>query len=56
MVNNDNLARPQELLRDNNGAQGIDGAAAGVADDMGVALLKTEDTSRVQTGIHAGHD
>lgn len=56
MVDDDNLAGSQELLRDDDRAEGIDGAATCVADDMGIPLLKAKDTGRVQAGVHAGHD
>jgi hypothetical protein len=56
MMNYDNLARAKELLRDDERANGVDGATARIADDVGVALLQAEEPRRVQPGIHADHN
>lgn len=47
MVNDDDLARAEELLRYRERADRLNGTAACVADDVGVALLQAEDLGRV---------
>lgn len=47
MVEDNNLPCAEELLRDGEGADGFRGAAACVADDVGVAFFKTEDPGGV---------
>lgn len=42
MMHDHDLPRAQELLRDDQAADGVCGAAAGVADDVGVAFLEAE--------------
>jgi hypothetical protein len=56
MVDDDNLARPEQLLRDDEVADRGDGAAAGVADDVRVALGQAELLGRVDARVHAGDD
>jgi hypothetical protein len=48
------LARAQQMLRDDERADGVGGAPAGVADHVGVALLEPQEPRGVQPGIHAG--
>lgn len=47
MVEDDDLAGAEELLRYRERADRLGGAAARVADDVGVALLQAEDLGRV---------
>jgi hypothetical protein len=51
-MDNDNLSRAQQLLRDDNRAQRVNGAAAGIADDVGVTLLQPQGLCGVQSSIH----
>lgn len=42
VVHDDDLARSQELLRDDDAAQGIAHAAPGITNDVGIALFQTQ--------------
>ena len=42
MVHDDYLPSPQQLLRDDHAANGVWYAAAGVADDVGIAFFESE--------------
>ncbi len=49
VVDDDHFVGPQHLLGDDQRAQGIlVGAATGVADDVGVALLQSEEAGRIE--------
>lgn len=47
MVDDDNFARPQQLLGNDDAAQGFSDAPASVADDMRVAFFEAERSSSV---------
>ena len=47
VVDDDDLAGAEELLRYRERADRLDGAPARVADDVGVALLQAQDLGRV---------
>ena len=50
-------ARAEQLVRDHQRADGVvAGPAAGVADDVRVALAQPGVLGRVEAGIHAGQD
>jgi hypothetical protein len=42
MVDNDNLPRTEQLLRDNDTAQRIGDPSSSIANDMGIALFETK--------------
>lgn len=54
MLDQHNLVGAEHLLGDDEGAVGVTGGAAGVADDVGVAKAETEGLGGVDTGVHAG--
>lgn len=58
MLDNEDLLCAKEMLRDEQGAESIDGTASRVANDMSIARVDAEGT-RIgggQAGVHAGHD
>lgn len=56
MVNYNNFLSAEELLGNNDGAEGFGGAAACVADDMGVAFGEAKGFGGVDAGVHASDD
>ena len=56
VMDHDDLARAEQLLGDDQRAERVAGQAAGVADDVGVALLQAERPGRDEPRIHAGDD
>lgn len=56
MVNDDNLPRAQQLLRDNQRPQRLARPPAGVADDVRVAFGEAQRLGGVEAGVHASHD
>ncbi|KAB8349427.1 hypothetical protein FH972_023454 [Carpinus fangiana] len=54
VLDEDDLLRAEQLLRDDERAQGVACVAAGVADDMGVAELNAVRGRRVDACVHAG--
>ena len=55
MLDEHYLARPEEMLRDQNRSESVFGVASGVSDDVGVAEGDTEGCGWVDAGVHAGH-
>lgn len=55
MLNHEDLGGAEELLGDDEGAQGFAGRAAGVADDVCVAEGDAEGGGGVDAGVHAGY-
>ena len=57
MVNDEKLPRAEQLVGDDQGAEGIiAGASSGVANDVGIAFREPRVLGRVQTGVHAGQN
>ncbi len=57
VVDQDDLLRPQQALADGQRADDVVGDhPAGVADDVGFALVETEDAVNVEPGVHARDD
>lgn len=56
MFYQEDLLGAEELLGDNERAEGFAGGAAGVADYVGVAEGDAEGGGGVDAGVHAGHD
>jgi hypothetical protein len=56
MVDDNNFPCAKELLRDYEGPNCINGTAAGISNDMGIALLESKHFGRVETSIHARYD
>lgn len=57
VVDQDDLVRIQEVVRDDEAADGVfSDHAAGVADDVGFAGLESEEVFDIEAGVHAGHD
>src|SRR5512139_2248393 len=57
VVDDEPLAGAQQLVGDDQRADGVvAGAAAGIADDVGVALGEAGVLGRVEAGVHAGED
>lgn len=56
MVNYNNFLSAEELLGNNHGTEGFGGAAAGIADDMGVAFGEAKGFGGVDAGVHASDD
>src|SRR5438552_12681765 len=55
VVDQDDLVGPQQALGDDQRSNGVVGGdAAGVADDVRVALDESEDLVHVEAGVHAG--
>ena len=55
MLDDEDFGRLEQLLGDDEGAEGVAGAAAGVADDMGVAGGDAEGGVGVDAAVHAGY-
>ena len=55
MLDEEDLGRAEELLGDYEGAEGVTGGGAGVADDVGVAEGDAEGGGGVDAGVHAGY-
>jgi hypothetical protein len=55
VVDHDHLTRTEQLLRDDQRADGVGGAPACVADHMCVAFAQPEEPCGVQARVHAGH-
>ena len=56
VMDDQHLARAQQVLGDDQGSKSIGGAAAGVADHVGVALLQPQEARGIEPGIHARDD
>jgi hypothetical protein len=55
MVYDDYLLGAEELLRYDQGPDRVvGGAASGIADNVGIAFLETEELGRVEPGVHTG--
>ena len=55
VLDHEDLARAQQLLRDDDGPQRVLGASARVADHVRVPQLDPERRARVDPGVHARH-
>jgi hypothetical protein len=51
VVNDDDFPGPEQLLRDYQATQGLDGSATSIADDVGIALLKSKDLGWVYDSV-----
>jgi hypothetical protein len=57
VVDEDDLLGAEQALGDRQRADLVVGDhAAGVADDVRIALVEPQDAQRVDPGVHAGHD
>ncbi len=55
MLDDEDFGGLEQLLGDDEGAEGVAGAAAGVADDVGVAGGDAEGGVGVDAAVHAGY-
>lgn len=55
VLDDEDFGRLEQLLGDDEGAEGVAGAAAGVADNVGVAGGDAEGGVGVDTAVHAGY-
>lgn len=53
MMDNDNLSGPKQLLRDDDGTEGLDCATTGISNYMRVTLSQSESFRRIKSRIHA---
>lgn len=53
MMDDNDLARPEKLLGDDDGPERFDSAASSVADDVGVAFRNTKGLGWVDSCVHA---
>lgn len=56
MVDHDNLSGSEELLRDDNGSDGLDGTASRVPNHVGITLYKPQCLCRINPGVHTCDD
>ena len=57
MVHQNDLTRAEQTLREHERTQHVVGReAAGIAQDMGLARIQSEDAKRIDARVHAGHD
>lgn len=55
-MNDNNFPGSQELLRDDQGAESFDSAAAGVSKDMRVAFFEAKEFGGIKSCIHTGQN
>ena len=56
VMDHDDLARAEQLLGDDQRAEGVTGEAPGIADDVRIAFLEAKRPRGNESGVHAGDD